>query len=92
MSEITWQEAEKRAGTRLDRRKRYGLVGKTLCESVTITGACSGCSDVGDYESAPHRGAGCEECGQRGRRRTKHWVPLLTEPVAHPANGGKDAK
>jgi len=43
---------------------------------VRFTRSCSGCSEVGDYESPLERGAGCHECGYTGRRRDEQFVPF----------------
>ncbi len=53
---------------------------------VRWTQSCSGCFEtedghpVGDYpfdeKAKCHLGAGCEECGYRGKVRNEHWVPF----------------
>lgn len=69
---ISWDEADKRAGRRLDRRKAWAFVEGQLCESATWTQACSGCA-YGFEE----RGGGCHECGYHGVVRCAQWVPAI---------------
>lgn len=67
----TWQEAEKIAGRRLDRRKAYAIIDGAIHESIRWTTSCSGCSyGVND------RGGGCRECGFHGVVRQGYWLPL----------------
>lgn len=72
---MAWDEADKRAGYRLDRRKSYAFVDGDLCELCTYSTRCSGCSDDDPYAQ---RGGGCDECGYQGRVRNAMWVPALT--------------
>jgi hypothetical protein len=67
---LTWAEADTRAGRRLDRRKAWAFVEGQLSESISWTGACSGCT----YGFDP-RGSGCRECGYSGVRRQSMWIP-----------------
>ncbi len=67
---LSWVEADERAGRRLDRRKSWAFVEGGLCESVSWSQSCSGCT-YGFEE----RGAGCPECGHQGRVRKSMWVP-----------------
>lgn len=67
---LSWEDADERAGRRLDRRKAWAFVQGELCESVSWTQACSGCSY--GFED---RGGGCDECGYHGRVRRGQWVP-----------------
>lgn len=73
---ISWDDADKRAGRRLDRRKAWAFVDGDLCEAVSWTQACSGCA----YESEP-RGSGCSECGHHGVTRESMWVPAANPGV-----------
>lgn len=67
---LTWEEADARAGRRLDRRRNWAFVEGNLCKSVSWTQSCSGCS-----ESYDRRGFGCDECGYHGVVRSGAWVP-----------------
>lgn len=73
---LHWKDAERITGKRLDRRRRYEVFGGEVGEVVSFVDACSGCTEVGDYESGPERGGGCHECGYTGRRRQTHFVPV----------------
>lgn len=73
---ITWREAERRVGRKLNRRRTYAIVGDDVCEIATWTSACSGCSEGRDY-AVDEIGAGCTECGFTGKRRTSMWVPVV---------------
>lgn len=53
----------------LDRRFNYSLFVDTLVTTCWVTEACTGCSEHGEYESAPAIGCGCHECGYTGKRR-----------------------
>ncbi|NPD16265.1 hypothetical protein HOY34_13780 [Xinfangfangia sp. D13-10-4-6] len=68
---ITWPEADEMAGRRLDRRKAWAFIDGELCDCVSWTAACSGCSD----EVGAARGGGCSECGYHGVSRQAMWVP-----------------
>ena len=67
---ITWEDADARAGRRLDRRRAWAFVEGTLCTSISWTQACSGCGY--GFED---RGSGCSECGHHGVTREAMWVP-----------------
>lgn len=67
---LSWEEADKRAGWRLDRRRAWAFIEGSLCESIHWTQACSGCA----YGFAD-RGGGCDECGYHGVVRQGQWVP-----------------
>jgi hypothetical protein len=69
---LTWEEADARAGRRLDRRKAWAFVKGQLCEAISWTQACSGCSYDNGFDA---RGGGCEECGYHGVRRESMWLP-----------------
>jgi hypothetical protein len=81
-------EAEKLAGRRLDRRRKYYLVDETVIVSAaSYTTTCSGCFEGGDYmgnahnytwdsKSQCHIGAGCDECGYTGKRVETVLVPI----------------
>jgi hypothetical protein len=67
----TYEQADKIAGRRLDRRKNYCILNGEICESVSWTQGCSGCSS--------HYGElGCHECGYTGKRLNAMWVPIST--------------
>jgi len=72
---MTWPDADLKAGQRLDRRKSWAFVEGKLCEAVSWSGACSGCYEGYDGDSA--RGGGCDECGYQGRARNSAWVPTI---------------
>lgn len=71
---ITWEDADERAGFRLDRRKAWAFVEGALCETVSWTQSCSGCTY--GFEK---RGGGCHECGHHGVVRQAMWVPYQPE-------------
>lgn len=84
---ITWRQAERIYGMRLDRRRRYALDGKRLLETITHTQSCSGCFEGGEYMGLAHNylyddkancrvGSGCSECGHTGKRRFTEYVPF----------------
>ena len=72
----TYEQAEKIAGQRLDRRKNYAIIDGRVAELVSWSRACTGCYEGHDSYSAT--GNGCSECGYTGRRRQASWVPMLT--------------
>lgn len=73
-------EADTKAGFRLDRRKNWAFVDGELCESISWTQSCSGCScDCGDGYGCNHGASGCEECGYQGRVRRRMWLPYSGE-------------
>lgn len=75
---LSWDEADKLAGFRLDRRKSWAFLNGKLCEPVRWTQSCSGCScDCGDGYGCGHGAGGCEECGYHGRVRLCMWVPYV---------------
>lgn len=74
---LSWGEADKLAGRRLDRRKNWAFISGRLCDSVTYTRNCSGCSYDTDYGS--ERGGGCEECGYHGVIRCSEWIPVIVD-------------
>ena len=84
---MTWEEADKRAGFRLDRRKNWAFIPDTnqiglpeLCEQVSYSTECSGCANHEDFHSLDGKGAGCSECGYTGRSRQIDFVPFITNP------------
>ena len=95
MKRITWQEAEKILGGRLDRRKAYYFNddpemkefhggGGPVFDYSEWTTECSGCTEtyMGQYVTGIHgQGVGCEECGYTGKRRDG-WH----SPVSLPSN------
>jgi len=79
---MTWEEADKRAGFRLDRRKAWAFIPRDddlgipeLCEQVSFSTECSGCADSEDFYSSTGKGSGCSECGYTGRSRRCYFVP-----------------
>lgn len=58
------------------KRFRVVMLGKWEGFVVRWSQHCSGCTEYGEFESAPERGAGCEECGYQGRTRRAEWVPF----------------
>ena len=75
----TYEQAEKIAGQRLDRRKNYAIIDGQVAESCEWSQACSGCYE--GYDIANASGLGCDECGYTGRRRLGQWVPLVPSNV-----------
>lgn len=74
---IEWDEADKRAGFQLDRRRAWAFVNGELCECIRWTQACSGCScDCGDGYGCSHGAGGCSECGYQGVVRQGMWLPV----------------
>ena len=84
MKELTVEQAERLAGQRLDRRRRYATTddgqpdgsygGAVLFSLFRYTTSCSGCTP--SYEEAGgivDCGGGCHECGYIGRRRHTEW-------------------
>lgn len=73
---ITWRDAERVTGRRLDRRRSYAFkLGKIwILEKYTLP--CCGCSESPESTPAPEKGTGCYECGYTGRRRYEVWCPL----------------
>jgi hypothetical protein len=83
MIEITWREAEKLAGFRVDRRKRYAkhndeskceMSGAVIFELCKWTGVCTGC-ECDSYGFQSSKNTGCWECGYTGVRKKAMWVP-----------------
>lgn len=74
---LSIEEAEKLAGTRLDRRRKWFLWDGEVCYEGKFTHVCSGCSCDGEYPCSccNERGAGCHECGYTGRRRSSFPIP-----------------
>lgn len=70
----TYEWADKRHGSRLDRRKNYAYIKGGVCEAVSWSQACSGCYE--GYHLASANGSGCHECGYTGRTRCSMWVPV----------------
>lgn len=72
---LPWDEADQRAGFRLDRRKAWAFVEGELCESVSWTESCSGCV----YPDGTNDG--CSECGYHGKVRRGMWVPHYVKGI-----------
>lgn len=72
---ITWQEAEKLLGVRVDRRGKYawgcpwGDDKYKVTRCYVFSEACSGCYETPEMTSTPGDavGMGCRECGYQGR-------------------------
>lgn len=78
-SSSTYEQAERIAGRKLDRRRNYAIIEGEVCESASWTDDCSGCTDIGDY-GTKYGPTGCTECGYTGKRRNSQWIPIaLTE-------------
>ncbi len=82
---VTWDEADKRAGFRLDRRKRWAFIKSCLegvpdlCECIKWTDECSECCPDLEYWRPSGRGRGCRYCGYTGRARRSSWVPYCSK-------------
>lgn len=72
---LSIEDAEKIAGKRLDRRRKYFIWMGDVCFNEKYTGACSGCSDDSEYAIASI-GGGCFECGYTGKRISFVPVPI----------------
>lgn len=86
VKEIDWQEAERRLGHAVDRRRSYARDGRQVLQLVRWVHSCSGCFEGGEYmgnahnypydaKAGCHVGSGCSECGCTGKRRDAQWVP-----------------
>lgn len=85
MQPVSYKDADKLAGLRVDRRcKQYystddkkpcKSTGAVLFKSATVRMSCSGCSDDSEY-STQAVGAGCSECGYHGVVRVSFPVPV----------------
>lgn len=102
VKEITWQEAEKLIGHRVDRRRNYARNGKALLELARWTQSCSGCFEAGEYGGNEHNypwddkaqcrlGAGCHECGHQGKVRIGMWVPYVTAENQRKASADRES-
>lgn len=74
-------EAERVAGKRLDRRRRYAVIDGEVCSYGEWTEACSGCHEGMEYGGNGRQGSGCHECGYTGKRRTGWWSPIKFEGI-----------
>ena len=101
MKRITWKEAEKILGGRLDRRKAYYfdddsemmeyLGGGPVFDYGEWTAPCSGCSCDCEYgcSCCNEKGAGCHECGYTGKRRDGWHSPVFlssNRPIGNPCD------
>jgi hypothetical protein len=73
----TYEQADRQAGRRLDRRRNYAIIDGLVAESCQWSHACSGCYEGHNIDSGT--GNGCNECGYTGRRRSGAWVPLTAK-------------
>ena len=78
---MSWEEADKRAGFRLDRRKAWAFIPSDtnrgvpeLCSLVSFSRACCDCTDEDPY-LAGAKGWGCLSCGYTGRYRHESFAP-----------------
>ena len=80
------EEAERLAGKRLDRRRKYFIWEGRICYDGHCTVSCSGCFESGEYmglapnylydeKDSCHIGTGCDECGFTGKRRMHFPIP-----------------
>ena len=76
---ITWRDAERVAGRRLDRRRIYAFeLGKIwILEKYTLP--CGGCSESPESTPTPEKGLGCDACGYSGTTRYEAWNLLEGE-------------
>lgn len=80
--DMSWFEADKRAGFRLNRRKSWAFIPQhdalgipELCSKVTFGRACYDCIDEEPYQVLS-KGRGCSSCGYSGRVREAYFVPF----------------
>lgn len=78
---MSWEEADKRAGFRLDRRRSWAFIPHEndsgvpeLCSLVTFSRSCCDCTDEDPYRAGA-KGWGCSACGYTGRCRAAYFVP-----------------
>ena len=86
--ELTIAEAEKIAGRRLDRRRKYAVDDDVdadpefpLFSLARWAQGCSGCS-CDCHPGCSHGASGCHECGYTGRRRIVMWLPHFHDAAA----------
>ncbi|MFT5815942.1 MAG: hypothetical protein ACI9VT_003720 [Psychroserpens sp.] len=72
---ISFEEADRIAGFRLDRRRNYCVIDNEVRQLARWTQACSGCADDSEYSSST-RGSGCGECGYHGVVRSGWYEPV----------------
>ena len=75
-TKITYEEAEKVHGEKLDRRRNYAIIEGAVNSSVTYTQVCPGCDDDREYIRSL-KGSGCGECGYHGVVRSSMYIPLV---------------
>ncbi len=78
MTEPTWKAAEKALGRRVqDRRLSYTVLDDgAVIVNVTISSACSGCSETWEGHAPEECGSGCDSCGYTGRSRSTWGIPI----------------
>lgn len=77
----TYEQAERLAGFKLDRRLNYSITQDgEVEEDGVVTLPCSGCKcdTYGGCNCCGIRGAGCRECGYTGRSRIYFGFPART--------------
>ena len=102
MKPITIEQAEKMAGSRLDRRRKYYDLNGEVAVATSWTQDCSGCLELGDYggglenyeyddKAGCYLGFGCDECGYTGKR-VQHYGLTLREhgAMTHPTPNRRD--
>lgn len=82
---MSWEAADKLAGTKLDRRKNYCVIEGRVCELAEWVESCSGCHETNEGYEYPGTkydangialGSGCHECGYQGKVKTATWIPI----------------
>ena len=76
MTLATYEEADRVAGFRLDRRKSYMIEGRKVLEKASFSLRCSGCSCGCEMGGCGCGNLGCRECGYTGRQRMVDWQPV----------------
>lgn len=84
-TKLTWHEAEKRTGCRLDRRRAYYAngAGVVVVEEALPSEPCTGCHEYIEGQcyckTVPCVGSGCHECGYQGRVRQRLFMPVMAK-------------
>lgn len=85
---LTWDDADKRAGFRLDRRKTWAFITNEigmpeLCDVVNFTTYCTGCAEVPECTFPSEQGFGCSECCYTGKVRRSEFVPYIQKDTTN---------
>lgn len=75
MDYLKIEVAEKLAGKRLDRRRKYFIWDGDVCFAAKFTSICTGCASEDPYVYE-QKGGGCFECGYTGKRRDSVPIPV----------------